>query len=186
MHVNASCTTFVFQSIECRDVDAMRQSVLVASLLLAPALALAAPTGKGARLAEQFRRADADGNGVLSRDEAAKAAPLLARQFQAIDANGDGRINPEEIRAFRRAERIERRAKRHLRDAKGGSKFEYYFARADADGDGALSRAEAVLGLPRVAKKFGRIDRDGDGSVTWQEIQAWLALRRAARPGKGD
>lgn len=122
---------------------------------------------------------------MLSRDEATKAAPLLARRFEAIDANGDGRISPEEIRAFRKAERIERRAKRNLRDAKDRSKFEYYFARADANGDGALSRAEAALGLPRVAEKFGRIDSDADGSVTWQEMKAWLALRRAARPGEG-
>jgi hypothetical protein len=43
----------------------MRNPALIAALLLAPAIALAAT--KNARLAEQFRRADADGNGMLSR-----------------------------------------------------------------------------------------------------------------------
>jgi len=148
---------------------------LIAALLLAPAITFAAT--KNARLAEQFRRADADGNGMVSRAEAERAAPLLAKQFDAIDANRDGQISAEEIRAFRRAGRSERRAR-------GSSKFDQYFARADTDGDGALSRAEAERGLPRLAKKFERIDRDGDGRLTREEMQAWLAARRAARTGK--
>ena len=168
----------------------MRNLALVAALLLAPAIALAAT--KNARLAEQFRRADADGNGMLSRAEAARAAPLLAKQFDAIDANRDGQISPEEIRAFRRAGRGERKARGGAQGTQGsqgtraGAKFEYYFTRADTDGDGALSRAEAERGLPRVAKKFERIDRDGDGRLTREEMQAWLAARRAARTGKGN
>lgn len=160
----------------------MRNPALIAALLLAPAITLAAT--KNARLAEQFRRADADGNGMLSRAEAERAAPLLAKQFDAIDANRDGRISAEEIRAFRRAGRSERRARGGAQGTQAGAKFELYFARADTDGDGVLSRAEAERGLPRVAKKFGRIDRDGDGRLTREEMQAWLAARRAARTGK--
>ena len=160
----------------------MRNAGLIAALLLAPAIALAATNN--ARLAGQFRRADADGNGMLSRAEAERAAPLLAKQFDAVDANRDGQISPEEIRAFRRAGRGERRARGSARGAQAGAKFELYFARADSDGDGALSRAEAERGLPRVAKKFERIDRDGDGRLTREEMQAWLAARRAARTGK--
>jgi Ca2+-binding EF-hand superfamily protein len=162
----------------------MRNPAVIAALLLAPAIALAATTGKNARLAGQFRRADADGNGMLSRAEAERAAPLLAKHFDAIDAGRDGQISPEEIRAFRRAGRSERGARGGARGTRAGAKFEHYFARADADGDGALSRAEAERGLPRVAKKFGRIDRDGDGRLTREEMQAWLAARRAARTGK--
>ena len=160
----------------------MRNAGLIAALLLAPAIALAATNN--ARLAGQFRRADADGNGMLSRAEAERAAPLLAKQFDAVDSNRDGQISPEEIRAFRRAGRGERRASGGARGAQAGAKFELYFARADSDGDGALSRAEAERGLPRVAKKFERIDRDGDGRLTREEMQAWLAARRAARTGK--
>jgi len=162
----------------------MRKSALIAALLLAPALALAAATGKNARLAEQFMHADADGNGMLSRAEAERAAPLLAKQFDAIDANCDGQISPEEIRAFRRAGRNERSAKSGARGTRAGAKFDQYFVRADSDGDGTLSRAEAERDLPRVAKKFDRIDRDGDGRLTRKEMQAWLAARRAARTGK--
>lgn len=160
----------------------MRNPALIAALLLAPAITLAAT--KNARLAEQFRRADADGNGMLSRAEAERAAPLLAKQFDAIDANRDGRISAEEIRAFRRTGRSERRARGGAQGTQAGAKFELYFARADTDGDGVLLRAEAERGLPRVAKKFERIDRDGDGRLTREEMRAWLAARRAARTGK--
>lgn len=160
----------------------MRKSALIAALFLAPAMALAATTGKNARLAEQFRRADGDGNGMLSRAEAEKSAPWLARNFAAIDVDRDGQISPEEIRAFRRAGR--RSAKGGTQGTQAGAKFERYFVRADGDGDGTLSRTEAERGLPRVARKFDRIDRDGDGRLTREEMQAWLASRRAARTGK--
>jgi len=160
----------------------MRNGALLAALLLAPAIALAATNN--ARLAGQFRRADADGNGMLSRAEAERGAPLLGKQFDAIDASRDGQISPEEIRAFRRAGRSERRTMGGTRGTEAGARFEHYFARADADGDGALSRDEAGTGMPRVAKKFGRIDLDGDGRLTREELQAWLAARRAARGGR--
>ena len=160
----------------------MRIPLLAAAFLLAPAIALAATGSRNARLAEQFRRADTDGNGMVSRAEAERAAPMLAKQFDAIDANRDGQISPEEIRAFRRASG--RRARGGAQGIQAGAKFELYFARADTDGDGALSRAEAERGLPRVAKKFERIDRDGDGRLTREEIRAWLAARRAARTDK--
>jgi len=164
----------------------MRTSACIAALLLVPALGLAAATGNNARLTEQFRRADADANGMLTRAEADRGAPLLAKQFDAIDVNRDGRISPEEIRAHRKAERLKRGAQRGRRGAQAGARFEHYFARADADGDGALSRAEAGRGLPRVARKFGRVDRNGDGRITREEMQAWLAARRAARRRRSD
>jgi hypothetical protein len=164
----------------------MRISTLAAALLLAPALASAASNGYNARLAGQFRRADADGNGTLSRAEAERAAPLLARQFDAIDANHDGQITAEEIRAFRRTGRRVRSGRVGAGGREVATKFDQHFARADANGDGALSRLEAAEGLPRIANKFDRIDRDGDGLLTRAEIQAWFATRRAARTGNAN
>ncbi|MBI2319174.1 MAG: EF-hand domain-containing protein [Betaproteobacteria bacterium] len=167
----------------------MPKNTLFAALLLAPALALAAQEGAGGagsaakrpRLAEQFKRADADGSGTLSRAEAEKAMPRLAQAFDAIDANRDGELAPDEIRAWFKAKRAERRS----RGEGMRGRFDQHFAAADADGDGALSRAEAEKGMPRVAKKFERLDADHDGRVTREEIRAYLQAKRAARTGSG-
>ncbi len=56
-----------------------------------------------AKREERIRRADADGNGAISRAEAERAMPGLARHFDAIDANRDGEITRDEMEAARRA-----------------------------------------------------------------------------------
>ena len=56
-----------------------------------------------ARFAERFKKADADGNGVLSRAEAEKGMRRLVRRFDAIDADRDGQVTMDEIRAARKA-----------------------------------------------------------------------------------
>ena len=67
------------------------------------------PPDENAFLAEQLRRqaardfksADADRNGLLTRDEA-DPYPLLAREFSRADADGDGRISQQEFARMRR------------------------------------------------------------------------------------
>jgi len=74
----------------------------------------------------------------------------------------------KEIRARReqcRADPEQCRAKRHAR-------FNERFKQADADGDGALSRAEAEKGMPRLARHFDVIDANKDGLVTREELEA--------------
>ncbi len=56
-----------------------------------------------ARAAEHFKKADADGNGMLSRAEAEKGTPRLARQFDVIDTNKDGQLSRDEMSAARKA-----------------------------------------------------------------------------------
>jgi len=48
------------------------------------------------------------------------------------------------------------------------------FAAADADGDGALSRAETQRALPPLAPGFDLIDRNRDRSVSRAELSAHL------------
>ena len=43
-----------------------------------------------------FEALDADGDGVISRAEAA-ANPTLAAEFRAVDGNGDGRLDRDEL-----------------------------------------------------------------------------------------
>jgi Ca2+-binding EF-hand superfamily protein len=111
-------------------------------------------------------------DGGLTRAETERRAPRLARHFEAIDANGDGRISAREIRAWRKVG--------GRRGATARARFDELFRRADADGDGALSRAEAQASFPRLARKFGRLDADGDGRLTLDEVHAWLDARRGA------
>ena len=45
------------------------------------------------------------------------------------------------------------------------------FKAADKDGDGKISRAEAVA-LPHIAKHFDEIDTNKDGFITKEELKA--------------
>jgi Ca2+-binding EF-hand superfamily protein len=55
---------------------------------------------------------------------------------------------------------------------------------SDTDGDGKLSRKEAVAGNPRVAEIFDDIDTDSDGFISPEEDKAalfrWYKERESA------
>ena len=51
-----------------------------------------------AKAVARFKAADKNGDGFLSKDEAA-AIPMLARHFDALDTNKDGMLSPEDIEA---------------------------------------------------------------------------------------
>ena len=121
----------------------------------------------------RFAAADADHDGLLSRVEVGRALPRLAARFDEIDRNADGNLSPDELRAWRRASTVRNRA------GEGG--FAEHFRRADADGDGALTRGEAETALPRLAAKFDRIDADRDGRLTSEELRRYFDARRTAR-----
>lgn len=54
------------------------------------------------KVEQDFRSADRNGDGYLSRDEVQSRFPLMERQFERVDADGDGRISPEEFWRMRR------------------------------------------------------------------------------------
>lgn len=54
------------------------------------------------------------------------------------------------------------------------------FRQADTDGDGALSKDEAMHGMPRIAKNFQAIDANRDGQVSGDELHAFIRARRKA------
>jgi hypothetical protein len=52
---------------------------------------------------ERFKRADANKDGRLTREEANKGMPVVSRNFDQIDANKDGAVTLEEIAAARKS-----------------------------------------------------------------------------------
>lgn len=67
--------------------------------------------------ANRFKRADKNGNGALSKQEA-KALPGVLAHYDEMDANHNGELTPQEIGEYVRAEA---RRRRQMREA-GGSK----------------------------------------------------------------
>ena len=56
-------------------------------------------------------------------------------------------------------------------DAKARMALEAAFTKADANGDGKLSREEAAK-VPAIAAKFDALDKDKDGALTLAEFSA--------------
>ncbi|HXV39823.1 MAG TPA: EF-hand domain-containing protein [Steroidobacteraceae bacterium] len=83
------------------------------------------------------------------------AIPLAAQahpQKPRLDTNGDGSVDLAEMQAAKADFTVEQ------------------FNKADANGDGLLSRDELRQAHHRA--RFGRLDQDGNGSVSLAELQA--------------
>ena len=133
----------------------MRTLTLLAAagILGAVFAAQAAPEGRGPHGGmERLRQADTNGDGMISRDEAA-ALPMIAKHFDEIDTNHDGQITADELRAFHQ----------NMRAA--------HFKKLDTDGDGRISRTEAQA-APRLAERFDQLDTNKDGFLTPDELAA--------------
>ena len=142
---------------------------LFAAMLLIPAIGFAAdnPAAPKGERGSHFKKADTDGNGTLSRAEAEKGMPGLAKNFDQIDTNKDGQLSRDELKAFKKAHKGDRKAKADER-----------FKHADTNGDGKISKAEAEKGAPRLAKKFDAIDTNKDGQLTQEELRAYRESKR--------
>ncbi len=111
----------------------------------------AAPAASSARPAHQGMRVDANGDGVVTRDEAAKF-PRLAASFDQIDANKDSKLSQDEMQAWRSQHRGntgdmpnrrgDRMAMTPEMQARMAERRNACFDKADANHDGQLSRDE--------------------------------------------
>lgn len=114
------------------------------------------------RQAARFNRRDADRDGGLSLAEAPKA---IGPHFAHVDADRNNRLSAEELQA----------ARTMMRAARGPKAVKADRVRVDANGDGAVSRAEFEAHL-RV--RFARMDADRDGFITRAERKAVRQQRR--------
>ena len=143
-------------------------TLIAAALASASLVVLADAGGKGGhgKMMERLKAADTNGDGSISRAEAA-ALPRIAQNFDAIDANKDGQVSMDELRAFHAQHRAAAAAE--------------HFKRLDADGDGRISKAEAQANAPRLFAHFDKLDVNGDGFITPEEMHA-VHQRHARAP----
>ena len=151
------------------------------------------------RAAEMFAKMDANKDGKLdASDRAARRTEMQAKMFDRLDANKDGSISKAEWdqhsadRAAKRSDRGEKRVdagdgKRGMRGhhgKRGGHGM--MMARADTDGDKAVSQAEFQAA---ALARFDAADANKDGQVTAEERatqrEAWKAKAGEWRAKRG-
>ena len=143
-----------------------------------------------------FADLDRDGDGVLSRAEAARApgTPFLqaflrgefpgdtsnsAAPFALLDADKDGRITRHELAGYYRRAGLDAMAIQILpRRAEADTLTDALFRLLDRDGDGSLSREE----LTHAAESLIKVDLDEDEFITPEEL---LAHGSSARSNRG-
>jgi Ca2+-binding EF-hand superfamily protein len=134
----------------------MKKALFISAItLLASASALAhgpgnrgeGGRGKAGAGHHLFERADANGDGKLTKDEWTKRA---LERFDAIDTNRDGKVTRQESRTHCESMKADR------------------FAAMDRDSDGKLSREE-VSRMPR--ERFDALDTNRDGYLSQEELE---------------
>ena len=119
--------------------------------------------GQGRRGMAHAVALDADGDGRISRAEAA-TQPRFATRFDQADRNRDGYLVRSELQAWSEQRRGESMARhREMVEAR--------FTKADSNGDGKLNRAEVETAMPHLAKSFAFHDEDRDGFLTRADLQ---------------
>ncbi len=162
-----------------------------------------------AKIAEHFRKADASGDGIVTKAEADAAREAMkakfaehhaerrSEHFAMLDADKNGQISKEEYSAPRKRGGEgkkgghDRHGGKHMGHHGGGMVMAMrgeWFERADADKDGRLTLAEAEAGPLAM---FDKVDANKDGTISHEEHQAARAMMRSkwqemhGQPDKG-
>ena len=148
-------------------------------LALATAAALASTLAFAQATAPRMQaNPDANGDGVITKEEAAKF-PRLAEKFEQLDKNKDGKLAGDELP-------MHRAGMRGKMDGKHGQHGGGMRA-LDTDGDGRISRAEMQADdKGGMAQHFERMDANKDGFIDKADRQARMTERRAECFDKAD
>ena len=160
--------------------------VFLAAALASASFMTVALVGPTAAQTAPAARGDANGDGVLSRDEAMAQADA---RFDRLDTNKDGKLTPDEMPSHRPMGGADAAppppppadgASPPPPAGPGGRGFGgRMFARLDTNGDGVIDREEYRA---LAAQRFDRMDTNKDGKVTAEERQA---MRQAMRDKRG-
>ncbi len=101
--------------------------------------------------------------------------PLLAAETIQVPPSRNSSLEEGINQAYPDREQIEARRKQ-IRD-----RMRKKLQRADQNGDGSISRAEAERDLPGVARHFDQIDTDHDGVLSRAELHTAREKRRELR-----
>lgn len=149
--------------------------VFLAAALASASFMTVALVGPTAAQTAPAARGDANGDGVLTRDEAMAQADA---RFDRLDTNKDGKLTSDEMRPHRPMAGAEPMASAPppadgaspAPPAPGGRGFgDRMFARLDTNGDGVIDREEYRA---QAARRFDRMDSNKDGKVDAAERQA--------------
>lgn len=115
-----------------------------------------------------LRRADANGDGVLTRQEFDAGRDAM---FARKDADNDGALSQDEMRAHREGRGGHHGGRQHGHHGGHGERL----AAADANADGAITREEFMA---RPSQMFDRLDADHNGVISQAERDAMRAQHR--------
>ena len=144
---------------------------------------------------QRFKKMDADGNGVVSREEFKKNTKASHKKYNKkkkakMDTNNDGRISKQEYLeaknrwAEKKFAKLDKNTDGFLSEQertaeKSGKrrfkKSSHYFPKIDANGDGVISAEENKASAERMFKK---LDTNNDQVITQDEIQAMSNMRK--------
>lgn len=172
-----------------------RKPLLLLATLLATSVTGLAVAASPAPSKPMAPRMDANGDGVIDRQEAA-AHPRLAQRFDALDKNKDGKLARDEMPAPRHG----MRHGRHHGGRDGGfmmrgmdadndgrisaAEYRAHFDKMDVNKDGYIDQADRVARAEqRRAEWFAKADTDKDGKLSPAELEA--ARKDGPRGGHG-
>ena len=146
-------------------------ALAVAALLAGPAMTVQAIAGDSPKAdapadgPRGIMRADTDGDGKVSKEEAAALHDKVQGDwFARNDTDGDGFLTQDEIRNARATRRDHTRGEMKDRMAER-------FKEADANNDGQISLDEAQAKMPRLAERFTALDTDKNGMLSKEELK---------------
>ena len=180
-----------------------RKPLLLLAVLLATSAAGVALAASPADPKPAPLRLDANGDGVIDRQEAA-ANPRLAARFDELDKNKDGKLSRDELPRPHLGGRHGRGDHRGhgghggrgggflLRDMDtnhdgriSAAEYQAYFNTLDVNKDGFIDQADReARAAQRRAEWFNRADTDKDGKLSPAELEA-ARNRDGARGQRG-